>query len=92
VDRRAQRRPLDHRAALERPGESVTLEALDPGEEADVHRRRVLGLDPAGPLEGLRQRPAARLEQKLAGEQSSIELTRGQRPLVRRHQARMALR
>jgi hypothetical protein len=47
VDRRAHQRRLHDRPALERAGQDGALEALHPRPEPDVHRGRVLRLDPA---------------------------------------------
>ena len=60
----------------------VALEALEPRPEPDVHRGRVLRLDPADPVEGLRDwRPRA-LEQQLAREQGTVQLALGEGPDV----------
>jgi hypothetical protein len=50
------------------------VEALDARPEPDVHRRRILGLDAADPLERLRDRHSTALEQKLACEQRAVQL------------------
>ena len=54
----------------------VALQALGARPEADVHRRRVLRLQAARPLEHAGQRLAAALEQALAREDRAIELAR----------------
>ena len=51
VDRHPHERPLDDRPLLEQPGEVVAAEPLDPRPQADVHRRRVLGLQAAHQLQ-----------------------------------------
>jgi hypothetical protein len=79
MDRAPHERRLNDRAALERGGQRSALEPLEPRPQADVHRRRVLGLDPGDPLERPRQRHPAALEQQLAGEQRPVELPLGER-------------
>ena len=80
-------RPCGARA----PGSgSSRSSALHPGEQADVHRRRVLRLDPADPLERLRQRAGERLEQALAGEQRPVQLALAEDALGGGHGADLA--
>ena len=78
VDGAAHQRRLDHLARLERARERVALEAGDPRPQPEVHRRRVLRLQPAHPLEHARGRQAGALQQPLAGEQRSIERAGGE--------------
>jgi len=56
VDRVPHQRGLHDGAPLERGGQRVALEALQPRPQADVHRRRVLRLDAGDLLERVRQR------------------------------------
>ena len=81
MDRRAHQRPLDDAAALERTGQLVALEAFDARPEADVHRRRVLRLDPADPVERLRNRRFRALEEQLPGQEGAIQLALGEHTL-----------
>ena len=74
VDRHAHERRLHHGPLDERVGQRLPLEALEPGPQADVHRRRVLRLDPADRLERPWQRHPAAVEQQLAREQRPVEL------------------
>ena len=60
VDRRAHQRALHDLPALERAGEGGALEALEPRPQADVHRRRVLGLDAADALQRVERAASAR--------------------------------
>jgi hypothetical protein len=73
VDRDAHERPLGDRAPLECVREVVALETCEPRPEADVHRRRVLGLDAADSLQSPWQWEIRALEQQLAGQQGSVE-------------------
>ena len=80
MDRRPHHRGLDDAPALEPAGDGVALEPLDPRPEPDVHRRRVLRLEPAHPLEHARQRRAHALEQHLPREERAVQLAFCQRP------------
>jgi hypothetical protein len=70
----AHQRGLDHRAALERPSEAVPLEVVESRPEPDVHRRRVLRLDPAETLQCPRQRLAAARQEELTLEERPVQL------------------
>jgi hypothetical protein len=85
VDRRSKQGALDDRAPLEGPGERVALEPLEPCVEADVHRWRVLRLDPADPLERFGHRHPPGLEQQLACQQRAVQLALTENSLRRRH-------
>ncbi len=78
MDGRAHDRRLHDPAALEGSSEIVAFEAVHPRPQADVHRRRVLRLEPAHALEDPGDRRAGPLEQELAREQSAVELAPGQ--------------
>ncbi len=82
VDGRAHQRPLRHRSPLERPRQPGALEALDPRPEPDVHRRGVLRLEAGHALERPGQGERFPPEEQLAGEQSAIQLTPRERPLL----------
>jgi hypothetical protein len=84
MDRCAHQCRLDGGLALERAGQRVPFEALEPRPEPDVHRRRVLGLDPADPFERPWDRQRGPLEQELAREQGAIQLTLGEDAVHRR--------
>ena len=53
-------------------------EPVEPRPQPDVHRRRVLRLDPADALERARDRHPAPLEQQLPREQGPVQLTLGE--------------
>jgi hypothetical protein len=72
MDREAHQRALDDGAPLERAIERVALEPVEPRPQSDVHRRRVLRLDAADPLERLRQAVSLALEEELAREQCAV--------------------
>ena len=76
VDRAAHQRRLDDAAVLERAREVVAHEALDARPQADVHRRRVLRLQPRHPLEHPGDRVGRPLQQPLAGQESPVERPR----------------
>jgi hypothetical protein len=78
MDRRAQQRPLDRRAPLQGAVELVALEPRDPRPQADVNRRRVLGLQAGHPLERPRYRHLSALEQHLARQQGPVERPRAE--------------
>ena len=84
MDGRPHDRPLHDAAPLQRPGERGPFEALEPRPEPDVHRRRVLRLDPADALERLRNRQPCTLEEQLAGKEGAVELSLGENPLGHR--------
>ena len=74
VDRGPHQRRLDDRPPLERARECVALEPVQPRPQADVHRGRVLRLDPADPLERPRDRRPRPLQQVLAGEEGPVQV------------------
>ena len=73
VDRAAHQRALDDAALLERAGEVGALEPLQARPQPDVHRRRVLRLQPGHPLEQPRDGIGGALEQALAGQEGAVE-------------------
>jgi hypothetical protein len=79
VDRHPHERRLDDRPSLERARKGVALEAVEPRPQPDVHRRRVLRLQPTDALQGTGQRHAQPLEQQLARQQGAVELAPGER-------------
>jgi hypothetical protein len=81
--RRAHQGALDDRAALQGAIQLYSLESLHPRPETDVHRRRILRLQRAHPVEDLRQRRRDALQQHLACEQGPVELPLGQYPASR---------
>ena len=81
VDRRSHERAPDDAPPLERAGERVALQALDTRPEPDIHRRRVLRLEPAHALEHAWQGRAHSLEQQLPREQRPVQLPLGERAL-----------
>jgi hypothetical protein len=85
VDRLAHERSLHDRLSFERPIEVVALEAREPRPQADVHRWRILRLEPAHPLEHSGNRRLLSPEKQLSREQRSIQLAPGERSLCCRH-------
>src|SRR5262249_14294404 len=81
VDRGPHERPLHHPALLEGTVEVGALEALDPRPEPDVHRRRVLRLKGAHPLEHPRDREPDTVEQELSSEEPSVQAAGRERAL-----------
>jgi len=78
MDCHAHERPLNDQSSLQRTIEVVALEALKPRPEADVHRRRVLRLQPGDLLKRFGQcRPRPR-EQQLAREQCTVKVALSQ--------------
>ena len=61
------------------PRHVVPREPAHARPRADVHRRRVLRLDPAHRVERVRQRQVERLEQALAREQRPVQVALGER-------------
>ena len=88
MDGRAHQRPLDDAAALERTGQLVALEAFDARPEADVHRRRVLRLNPADPVEGLGNGRLRAFEEQLPSQEGAVQLAFGEHTLA--HGAKIA--
>ena len=78
VNRRSHQRRLHHGPAPEPAGEGLALESGKARPQSDVHGRRVLGLDPADPLERLGRRELRPLEQQLAGENRAVQLALGE--------------
>jgi hypothetical protein len=79
VQRRAERPGLDDRAAPQRAGQVLLLEALHPRPQSDVGRRRVLRLQRDQPLDRTWQRETPALDQHLSEEQRAVQLTEGDR-------------
>src|ERR1700704_953610 len=63
----------DHAAVDEGLGERVPLQAREPGPQADVAGRCVLGLEPTDLPHGHGQREAAALQQVLAAQERPVE-------------------
>ena len=80
VDRRTHQRGLDDPSVLERGREVAPAEPGDARPEADVTRRRVLGLEPADVLDDGLDRPGGALEEVLAGQQGAVQRPRTQGP------------
>jgi hypothetical protein len=78
VDRVSHQRRLHEAAPLERAGQRVALEALQPRPEPDVRGGRVLRLEAADLLHGARQRQRLALEQELAGQQRAVQVASGE--------------
>ncbi len=74
VDGAPQERSLYDGAVGQGQGEVLTSEPLHPRPQSDVHRRRVLRLEPAHALEGAGDGGPRTLEQKLAREERAVEL------------------
>jgi hypothetical protein len=81
VDRHPQQRALDHGTSFERARERGAFERAHPRPQADVGGGRVLGLQPADPLDRLRDRQRGAFQQQLPRQQRAVQLTLGQRPL-----------
>jgi hypothetical protein len=69
---------------LQRAGQRVAVELGHPRPQPDVHRRRVLRLQPADGVQRRRDRAARRLEQPLAREHRAVELALGEDALGHR--------
>src|SRR5262249_44231418 len=90
MDRSSHQRSLYDGAAVQRTGERGTLEGGEPRPQPDVHRGRVLRLDPADAFEGARDRKGRPLEQELPRQHRSVQLTRRElsHAAAQRHQPR----
>src|SRR5207249_199927 len=73
VDGAAHQRALDHAAVDEGLGEVVPGEPCEPGPQADVAGRCVLGLEPTNLLHSYTHGEGAALEQLLAGQERPVE-------------------
>ena len=74
VDRSSKRCALHDPPLFQGPGQVGPLEVPQPGEEADVTRRRVLRLQTSDLFQGLRQHQRGAFEQQLSSKQRPIEL------------------
>jgi hypothetical protein len=79
VDRDPHQRALDDLALLQGLRQRDGGEVPQPRPQPEVHRRRVLGLDTAQPLERVRRRSVRALQQQLPREQRPIELPPAER-------------
>ena len=74
VDGLPHERAHDDDPPLQGPGQIITPEAFEPGPEAHVHRRRVLGLQASHPFQRPRQWSPDPLEEHLASQQGPVQL------------------
>ena len=79
VERLAHQGRAYHLAVVERSGQILALEALEPRGERHVRRARTLRLQRPEPVHRLGDREAHALEQQLACERRAIQLPDGQR-------------
>ena len=89
VEREPHQRALHDPAVRERVVELGRIEALGPVPERQVGRRRLLGLEPADPLDGIDDVDRPAVEEELTIERGPVELLRRERHT---RQSRTALR
>jgi len=90
VDRRPHQRRLDHRPVLQRLGQRLAPEGLEPGPQPHVPGWRVLGLEAANLLDRLNDRHRRPLQQQLAREERPVQGAGREDPLG--HDCRTATR
>ena len=81
VDGRSHEGSLHHAASLKQSVEVVATELGESGPEPEVTRGRVLGLEPAEPLDRARDRHLDAFQQQLAGQKRPVQLPLGEGPL-----------
>jgi hypothetical protein len=82
VQRSAEEERFDDRPPLERRRQLGALEALEPSEQSQIRRRRVLCLQPGELLHGLRHTERLPLDEKLTRQERPVEITSCQDPLA----------